>query len=53
MDIAVQTLEYLQVEEDYVPWVAAEYEFSYIAAMLSESSTYGLFEVHIEIKLLQ
>ena len=45
MDIALQTLEYLQDEEEYVPWVAAGSELSYIGTMLSESSIYGLFEV--------
>ena len=46
MDIALQTVDYLQDEEEYIPWVAAGIELAYIDTMLSESSIYGLFEVH-------
>ena len=50
MRIALQTVEYLQNEEEYVPWVTAGSELSYIDTMLSESNIYGLFKVCLLVK---
>ena len=48
MNIALQTLEYLQNEEEYIPWQTASSELSYIDMMLSETNIYGLFQVILQ-----
>ena len=48
MSIALQTLEYLQNEEEYIPWQTASSELSYIDMMLSETNIYGLFQVILQ-----
>lgn len=45
MDIALRTLDYLDKEEEYVPWVAAMSELNYIDAMIVETGLYGAFQV--------
>ena len=45
IDIALRTLEYLNTEEDYVPWVAAIRQLSYVDRMLKRTSLYGTFKV--------
>ena len=45
MNIALRTLEYLTDETEYVPWVAAGSQLSYIYTMIAETELYGAFEV--------
>ena len=45
MEIALQTVEYLHREMDYVPWAAAGDELSYVDTMLSRTALYGQFQV--------
>ena len=44
-NIALSTLEYLNKELEYVPWVAAQRQLSYLDSMLSKTDMYGQFEV--------
>ena len=45
MPIALRTVDYLQHEDDYIPWVAASGQLEYIATMLLDSEVYGRFQV--------
>lgn len=45
MEIALQTIEYLGSEMDYVPWQAAQTELSYVRKMLVRTSLYGKYKV--------
>ena len=45
MEIALQTVEYLHREMDYVPWAAAGDELRYVDTMLSRTALYGKFQV--------
>ena len=45
MTIALQTLDYLNNETEYIPWTAAGSEMNYISTMLRETELYGHFEV--------
>lgn len=45
MEIALQTIEYLWSEMDYVPWQAAQTELSYVRKMLVRTSLYGKYKV--------
>lgn len=49
MEIALQTIEYLGSEMDYVPWQAAQTELSYVRRMLVRTSLYGKYKVFIFI----
>ncbi|XP_056008322.1 putative aminopeptidase-2 isoform X2 [Ostrea edulis] len=44
MEIALQTIEYLGDEMDYVPWTAAEKQLSYVQKMLVRTSLYGKYK---------
>lgn len=50
MEIALQTIEYLGDEMDYVPWTAAEKQLSYVQKMLVRTSLYGKYKVEREKK---
>ncbi|XP_021377931.1 uncharacterized protein LOC110466016 isoform X1 [Mizuhopecten yessoensis] len=41
---ALQTIEYLENEQEYAPWRAASNQFSYVSKMLMMSSVYGKYE---------
>jgi len=45
IDVALQTVEYLDKETDFVPWSAAKRELKYLDLMLSKSEVYGDFQV--------
>ena len=45
MEIALQTVEYLDKERDYVPWEAAGSELGYVGTMLQRHPLYGGFKV--------
>lgn len=45
MDIALQTVDYLSNEKDYIPRVAADEQLAYIESMLSLTQHYGNFQV--------
>ena len=45
MSIALSTLDFLQNDDDYVPWRAMSRELTYLDQMLRSSAQYGLFEV--------
>lgn len=45
MDIALQTVDYLSNERDYIPRVAADEQLAYIESMLSLTQHYGTFQV--------
>lgn len=45
MDIALQTVDYLSNERDYIPRVAADEQLAYIESMLSLTQHYGAFQV--------
>ena len=45
MDIALSTLEYLEEEEDYVPWAAANKQLSDLRTRMTETSGYGALSV--------
>lgn len=45
MEIALETIEYLGAEMDYVPWEAAQKELSYVRKMLVRTSLYGKYKV--------
>lgn len=45
MDIALQTVDYLSNERDYIPRVAADEQLAYIESMLSLTQHYGNFQV--------
>jgi len=47
MNTALQTLDYLTSEEEYIPWEAAGAELGYIDTMLTETELYGAFQVQI------
>ena len=51
MDVALQTVEYLDQEIGYVPWRAAKRELGYVNDMLSRTELYGQFQVHTEAKM--
>ncbi|XP_069102050.1 aminopeptidase N-like [Argopecten irradians] len=40
---ALRTIEYLGNEDEYVPWQAASYQFTYVSRMLMMSSIYGKY----------
>ncbi|XP_062585470.1 uncharacterized protein LOC134247152 isoform X2 [Saccostrea cucullata] len=44
METALQTIEYLGAEMDYVPWTAAEKELSYVRKMLVRTPLYGEYK---------
>ena len=44
-EIALNLTQYLEKEEEYVPWEATLSSFSYVSSMMSRSSGYGLFKV--------
>ncbi|XP_053377176.1 aminopeptidase N-like isoform X1 [Mercenaria mercenaria] len=44
MNTALNTLEYLSSETEYVPWVAASSQLGYIHNMIAETELYGSFE---------
>lgn len=44
-EIALHVLEYLDKETDYVPWVAAAQQLSYLDDMLRRTKLYGQFNV--------
>uniref|UniRef100_K1PSR4 Laminin subunit beta-1 n=1 Tax=Magallana gigas TaxID=29159 RepID=K1PSR4_MAGGI len=44
MDIALQTVDYLSNERDYIPRVAADEQLAYIESMLSLTQHYGNFQ---------
>lgn len=52
MEIALQTMEYLGSEMDYVPWQAAQTELSYVRKMLVRTSLYGKYKVSIHCSVL-
>ena len=43
--VALDTLDYLNGEQDYVPWAAAKRELKYVDDMLSSTEEYGEFQV--------
>lgn len=43
--VALSSLEYLDTESDYVPWVSAMNEVGYLSDMLGETEAYGDFQV--------
>lgn len=43
--VALPSLEYLDTESDYVPWVSAMNEVGYLSDMLGETEAYGDFQV--------
>lgn len=45
MDIALQTVDYLSNERDYIPRVAADEQLAYIESMLSLTQHFGNFQV--------
>ena len=45
MDIALQTVEYLANEDNYVPYSAALDELGYVDDMLERTELYGAFSV--------
>jgi hypothetical protein len=45
MDIALQTVEYLANEDNYLPYSAALSELSYVDDMLERTELYGAFSV--------
>lgn len=49
MEIALKTLDYLKMETEYVPWVAAGSQLGYIHDMVAETELYGAFEVSIVV----
>ncbi|KAL8559955.1 hypothetical protein ACOMHN_041426 [Nucella lapillus] len=51
MDIALQTVEYLHQELDYVPWKVASDQLSYVDTMLSRTSLYGHFQKFMRSKI--
>ncbi|KAK7096269.1 hypothetical protein V1264_005581 [Littorina saxatilis] len=51
MEIALQTVEYLQNEMDYLPWDVATSELSYVDTMLSRTGLYGDFEKFMTSKI--
>ena len=46
-EIALNTTTYLQSEQDYIVWLAADRAFSYIDTMLESVSEYGLLRVSL------
>lgn len=44
-DIALNLTQYLEQEDEYLPWDATLSSLSYMASMMSRSSGYGLFKV--------
>lgn len=50
MEIALKTLDYLNKETEYVPWVAAGSQLGYIHDMVAETELYGAFEVSMGAK---
>ena len=45
MEIALQTIDYLDKEREYVPWVAAMAELGYVGSMLECRPLYGAYNV--------
>lgn len=45
LSIALKTVEYLDNEEEYLPWVAAASELNYISKMLASTELSGAFKV--------
>ena len=45
MKIALNTLEYLDAEVDFVPWKSALRELEHMRSLLQLTPVYGLFEV--------
>lgn len=45
LGIALKTVEYLDNEEEYLPWVAAASELNYISKMLASTELSGAFKV--------
>jgi hypothetical protein len=45
MDIALQTVEYLANEDNYLPYSAALDELKYVDDMLERTELYGAFSV--------
>jgi aminopeptidase N len=44
-EIALNLTQYLEREEDYLPWDSALNSLSFIRSMMSRTSGYGLFKV--------
>ena len=44
-EVALNLTQYLEREEDYLPWDSALSSLSYIRSMMSRTSGYGLFKV--------
>ncbi|XP_052090870.1 uncharacterized protein LOC127727793 [Mytilus californianus] len=49
--IALETLNYLDKEMDYVPWAAATRELAYVDDMLSKTETFGDFQNFVKAKV--
>ena len=47
---ALQVVDYLTEELDYVPWSAATTELSYVDQMLRRTAIYGNFQVSFGFK---
>ena len=47
MDVALQTLEYLDQEIGYVPWRAAKRELGFLSDMMSRTELFGQFQVYV------
>lgn len=45
MGVDLPSLEYLDAESDYVPWVSTMNEVGYLSDMLGETEAYGDFQV--------
>ena len=52
LDIALQTVSYLQAETDYIPWKAGLEVLDYIDTILQQKSSYGLFQVSIQYRVI-
>lgn len=47
MSIALQTINFLKNDDDYVPWRAITSELTYLDLMLSTTELYGKFQVSV------
>ena len=46
-EIALNLTQYLEKEEEYLPWDSALNSLSFIRSMMSRTSGYGLFKVSL------
>ena len=44
-EMALNTMEYLSKELEYIPWVTAQRQISYLDYMLRKTDLYGQFQV--------